>query len=50
MGQFLPPVKPGEVWLNDAEGTQVRANVTFAIINDYYSRLRAENFSTFSYW
>ena len=28
-GQFLPPVQPGDVWLNDGEGTQPRANVSF---------------------
>jgi hypothetical protein len=47
---FLPPVANNEVWLNDAEGTQPRANVSYAIINDYYNRTIQAGFGAFSYF
>ena len=43
------PVKKDEVWLNDGEGTQPRANVTFDIINDYYGRIQRQGYATLSY-
>ena len=50
-GQFLPPLKDAKgVWLNDAEGTQTRANVSYASIDAYYSRIQKEGFHTLSYW
>lgn len=33
---FLPPVADGTVWLNDPEGSQPRANVSFASIGAWY--------------
>ena len=49
-GQFLPPVQPGDVWLNDGEGTQPRANVSFKIIDDFYSKIQGQGFATLSYF
>ena len=49
-GQFLPPVKQNEVWLNDGEGTQPRRNTSFGIIDDFYGRTQAEGFHTLSYF
>lgn len=49
-GQFLPPVEPGEFWLNDAEGTQPRKNVSFDIIDEYYGRIQSQGFHTLSYF
>ena len=48
--QFLPPVQPTEQWLNDAEGTQTRANVSFESIDEYYGRIQAQGFHTLSYF
>lgn len=50
MGQFLPPVEPGDMWLNDVEGTQPRANVSFGIIDEYYGRIQSQGFNTLSYF
>ena len=49
-GQFLPPVKKGDVWLNDGEGTQPRANTTFTSIDSYYGRVQSQGFHTLSYF
>ena len=49
-GQFLPPVQPGEVWLNDGEGTQPRANVSFQSIDEFYGRIQEQGFATLSYF
>jgi hypothetical protein len=49
-GQFLPPVGPGEIWLNDGQGSQPRQNISFGVIDDYYGRTQAEGFSTLSYF
>jgi len=49
-GQFLPPVEAGATWRNDAEGTQPRANASFAIIDNYYGRIQAAGFHTLSYF
>lgn len=50
MGMFLPPVSPGTVWLNDPEGSQARANVSFPLIDSYYARIQREGFTTLSYY
>ena len=49
MGMFLPPVAPGVAWLNDAEGTQPRANVTFDIIGSWYRKMADAGFTDVSY-
>jgi hypothetical protein len=49
MGMFLPPVLPGEEWLNDAEGSQPRANVTFEIIGAWYRKMADAGFIDYSY-
>eukprot|EP01050_Picozoa_sp_SAG11_P011459 SAG11_NODE_1214_length_5503_cov_5.844560_2_plen_791_part_00 len=49
-GQFLPPVKRDEIWLNDGEGTQPRANVSFEIIDEFYGRIQRQGFATLSYF
>jgi hypothetical protein len=49
MGMFLPPVAPGTEWLNDAEGTQPRANVSFAIIGAWYRKMADAGFTDYSY-
>eukprot|EP01047_Picozoa_sp_COSAG01_P077440 COSAG01_NODE_13951_length_1515_cov_1.260593_1_plen_148_part_10 len=49
-GQFLPPVEPGERWLNDGEGTQPRANCSFGSIDEFYGRIQSQGFSTLSYF
>lgn len=49
MGMFLPPVAPGAVWLNDPQGTQARANVSFASIDAWYSEMAAAGFTDMSY-
>ena len=50
MGQFLPPVGPTDVWLNDPEGSQPRANVSFAIIAAWYDQMRQAGFVDLSYF
>ena len=50
MGMFLPPVNPGDVWLNDPEGSQPRANVTFDIIGAWYRAMLAQGFTDLSYF
>jgi hypothetical protein len=51
MGQFLPPMSSkDERWLNDPEGTQARANVSYSSIDHYYERAEANGFSTLSYF
>lgn len=49
MGMFLPPVAPGVEWLNDPEGTQPRANVTFESIGAWYRQMADRGFSDLSY-
>ena len=44
MGMFLPPVGEGEVWLNDQEGTQPRANISFASIGAWYRTMADAGF------
>ena len=44
MGQFLPPVGPTDQWLNDAEGTQPRANTSFASIGAWYRKMANAGF------
>ena len=39
MGMFLPPVAPGVEWLNDPEGSQPRANVSFESIGSWYRQM-----------
>jgi hypothetical protein len=46
---FLPPVAPGVEWLNDPEGTQPRANVTFESIGAWYRQMADRGFSDLSY-
>jgi hypothetical protein len=43
-GMFLPPVGQGDTWLNDAEGTQPRANITFAGIGAWYRQMASAGF------
>lgn len=43
-GMFLPPVGQGDTWLNDAEGTQPRANVTFAGIGAWYRQMASAGY------
>jgi len=50
MGQFLPPVADGVEWLNDPEGSQPRANVTFEIIGNWYRSMINNNFTDLSYF
>lgn len=50
MGMFLPPVAESEVWLNDPEGTQPRANITFASIGEQYRAMEAQGFVDLSYF
>jgi len=50
MGQFLPPVAPGVAWLNDPEGSQPRANVTFASIGAWYRQMADAGFVDLSYY
>eukprot|EP01043_Picozoa_sp_COSAG02_P032969 COSAG02_NODE_2226_length_9456_cov_6.430587_2_plen_631_part_00 len=49
-GQFLPPVAVGELWLNDGEGSQQRANCSFEIIDAYYHQLQREGWAGLSYF
>ena len=49
MGMFLPPVAPGVEWLNDPEGTQPRANVSFESIGSWYRQMANNGFQDFSY-
>ena len=49
-GQFLPPVQPGETWLNDGEGSQKRANTSFESIDAYYAQMQAEGWAGLSYF
>ena len=44
MGQFLPPVGPTDIWLNDPEGTQPRANISFASIGTWYRKMANAGF------
>ena len=44
MGMFLPPVGEGDVWLNDQEGTQPRANISFASIGAWYRTMANAGF------
>jgi len=46
---FLPPVAPGVQWLNDPEGSQPRANVSFAIISAWYRAMAERGFADYSY-
>ena len=50
MGMFLPPVAEDEVWENDPEGTQPRANITFALIGAWYRTMAAQGFLDLSYF
>ena len=50
MGMFVPPVKPGEQWENDPEGSQPRANVTFASIGAWYRTMADAGFTDLSYY
>jgi len=50
MGQFLPPVAPGVEWLNDQEGSQPRANITFESIGAWYRAMANANFTDLSYY
>jgi len=50
MGQFLPPVGADDVWLNDAEGTQPRANTSFASIGAWYRKMANAGFLDLSYF
>lgn len=49
-GQFLPPVAAGELWLNDGEGSQPRANCSFEIIDQYYHQMQREGWAGLSYF
>ena len=49
-GQFLPPVQPGETWLNDGEGSQKRANTSFESIDAYYAQMQSEGWAGLSYF
>ena len=49
-GQFLPPVQPGDSWLNDGEGSQKRANTSFESIDAYYAQMQAEGWAGLSYF
>jgi hypothetical protein len=46
---FLPPVAPGVEWLNDPEGTQPRANVSFESIGAWYRTMANAGFIDLSY-
>lgn len=51
MGMFLPPVETETTqWLNDAEGTQPRANVTLAEIAAYYAMMQSAGVTQLSYF
>jgi hypothetical protein len=43
-------VAPGELWLNDGEGSQPRANCSFETIDDYYGQMQQEGWSGLSYF
>jgi hypothetical protein len=43
-------VAPGELWLNDGEGSQPRANCSFETIDDYYGQMQQEGWGGLSYF
>ena len=50
MGMFLPPVAADEVWENDPEGTQPRANISYSLIGSWYREMASHGFLDLSYF
>jgi hypothetical protein len=50
MGMYLPPVLPGVEWLNDPEGSQSRANVSYESIGAWYRTMADAGYTDLSYF